>query len=193
MDMTSERAKRTNSVRIELVTTYEQLLHAYAVRSICFMEEHSVRARQNYDGNDYQSTHIIVYEDDEPVGTARVRWFRDFAKIERTCFRKEHRRPEIIKATAQFIFDHAARKGYDKVITHAKPAYARLWRILLGFKPAQGKEPVLFEGHDEPYLELVKTIVPAVDAIDADTSSAVLFRIEGQWDQPSEFETRARV
>ena len=36
-----------NQIRTEVVTTYQQLLHAYAIRSICFMEEHGYSARQN--------------------------------------------------------------------------------------------------------------------------------------------------
>ncbi len=31
---------------------------------------------------------MIVYAGDEPVGTLRIRWFKDFAKIERTAFRE---------------------------------------------------------------------------------------------------------
>ena len=60
-----------NQLRTEIVTTYEQLLHAYAVRSICFMEEHGVPARHEFDGNDYQATHVIAYAGDEPIGTLR--------------------------------------------------------------------------------------------------------------------------
>ncbi len=132
-----------NLIRAEIVAPPEQLLHAFAIRAICFMEEHGVAARQTFDGNDYQATHIIVYAGSEPVGTARIRWFKDFAKMERTSFRKEWRNPRIIKRCAEFIFDHISRKGYDKVITHAKPIYARLWRALLGFKQVSAKEPVL--------------------------------------------------
>src|SRR6202012_2394034 len=75
-----------NQIRCEVVTTYEQLLHAYAIRSICFMEEHGVKAQQNFDGNDYQATHVVVYAGEEPVGALRIRWFKDFAKFERTAF-----------------------------------------------------------------------------------------------------------
>src|ERR1043166_7886201 len=45
-----------NSIRVEIVTTYEQLLHAYAIRSICFIEENGMKAQQMFDGNDYQAT-----------------------------------------------------------------------------------------------------------------------------------------
>ncbi len=154
------------------------------------MEEHAVPAQQTFDGNDYQATHIIAYAADEPIGAARLRWFRDFAKMERTCFRKEHRGPHILQLCSHFIFDHVARKGYERLITHAKPKYARLWRRVLGFVPAEGKEPMYFDGDDEPYLELVKYLDPHPRLISDQESVAVLFRVEGQWDNPSRFERR---
>ena len=180
-----------NQIRTEVVTTYEQLLHAYAIRSICFMEEHGVKAQQAFDGNDYQATHMIVYAGDEPVGAQRIRWFKDFAKIERTAFREAYRNMHVLKASSYFVFDHIARKGYDKVITHAQPKYARLWRIILGFKNAEGKAPFYFDGHPEPYIELVKELSPPDNAISLHTDTAAMFRIEGFWDAPSPFEAAA--
>lgn len=178
-----------NLVRTEIVTTNEQLLHAYAIRAICFMEEHGVKARQTYDGNDYQATHVIAYAGDEPIATARIRWFKEFAKFERSSFRREYRNLEVIKSCANFMFEHVARKGYDKIITHAKPTYARLWRVHFGFKRVEGKKPLYFENHDQPYLELVKQLTPPDNAISERTEVAVLFRTEGAWDAPSEFES----
>ena len=177
-----------NQIRIEIVTTYEQLLHAYAIRSICFMEEHGVPARHEFDGNDYQATHVIAYAGDEPIGTLRIRWFKDFAKFERTSFRRAYRDMRTVKAVAEFSFDHVARKGFDKVITHAQPKFARLWRMSLGFKNAEGKKPVYFEGHEQPYIELVKELTPPSNAISERTDATVLFRIEGSWDAPSQYE-----
>jgi hypothetical protein len=153
------------------------------------MEEHGVKARQTFDGNDYQATHVIVYAGEEPIGTLRIRWFRDFAKFERTSFRKAYRNVHVLKSSAQFAFDHVARKGFNKVITHAQPKYARLWKVILGFKNAVGKPALYFDGHDEPYIELVKELTLPDNAISEKTDAAVLFRIEGSWDAPSEFET----
>jgi hypothetical protein len=180
-----------NVVRTEVVTTYDQLLHAFAIRAICFMEEQGVKAQQTFDGNDYQATHFIVYAGEEPIGTVRVRWFKDFAKFERASFRPAWRNIHVIRNCANFVFDHVARKGFDKVITHAKPKYARLWRTMLGFKPMDGKEPVLFGGHDEPYVELVKVLSIPINAISERTDATILFRTEGFWDSPSEFESAA--
>lgn len=180
-----------NQIRCEVVTTYEQLLHAYAVRSICFMEENRVKAQQNFDGNDYQATHMIVYAGDEPVGALRIRWFKDFAKLERLAFREAYRNTHVLKAFVFFAFDHIARKGYDKAIAHAQPKYARLWRIAFGCRTVEGKPPVYFDGHPEPYIELVKELTPPPNAISEHTDATVLFRTEGYWDAPSKYETAA--
>jgi hypothetical protein len=180
-----------NSIRCEVVTTYEQFLHAQAVRSICFLEEHQMPASLIFDGNDWQATHIIVYAGAEPAGTVRIRWFKDFAQFERTSFRKEWRNSHTIKACAEFAFEHVARKGFDRVITHASPLYARLWRMLLGFRPVAGKEPFRLEGHPEPYVELEKFIAPPANAIGMATDARVLFRVEGTWDIPGQHEANA--
>lgn len=179
-----------NDVRVEIVTQQDQLLHAFMVRGICFAEEHGVPAAQLYDGNDYQATHFVAYAGDEPIASARLRWFRDFVKMERSCVRKAHRSPRILKFFSQSIYDHVARKGYDRLITHAKPDYAAMWCRLLGFSKVEGKEPLYFDGEEEPYLEIVKHLDPHVEAISDQASIAVLFRVEGKWDAPSRFEPR---
>ena len=180
-----------NQIRAEVVTTYQQLLHAYAIRSICFMEEHGVKAQQTFDGNDYQATHMIVYAGDEPIGALRVRWFKDFAKIERMAFRQAYRHVHVLKAFVQFMFNHIARKGYSTVIAHAQPKYARLWRIAFGFRTVERKKPLYFDGHEEPYIELIKELTPPENAISVSTDPAVMFRTEGFWDAPSEYEAVA--
>ncbi len=177
-----------NNLHVEIVTNEKQLRDAYAIRAICFMEEHGVSAAQAFDGNDLQATHIVVYADDEPIGSQRIRWFCDFAKIERTAFRKAWRHPRNLKLAADTVFAHISRKGYNKVITHAQPVYARLWRSVLGFKVVEGRAPVHFAGHDEPYVELVKMLDVPENAITPQSDPTVMFRVEGEWDKKSTFE-----
>ena len=116
---------------------------------------------------------------------------RTSPRLERSAFREAYRNTHVLKAFVFFAFDHIARKGYDKAITHAQPKYARLWRIAFGFKNVEGKPPVYFDGHAEPYIELVKELTPPPNAISERTDATVLFRTEGYWDAPSEFETAA--
>ncbi len=177
-----------NSVRVEIVKTPEQLQHAYTIRAICFMEENGVAAGLSFDGNDLQATHVIVYLGQEPIGALRIRWFGHFAEIERTAFRKAYRNPRYLRMTADFVFSHIARKGYTTVITHAAPVYARLWERMLGFKRVEGKAPVTFAGHPEPYIELIKELDVPENAITLASEATVIFRTEGEWDIASHYE-----
>jgi hypothetical protein len=190
--MITKRLSSGNDIRVMVVTSAEQFMHALAIRAICFMEDTGLTAAQAIDGNDYQATHIVVYDDQEPIGAARIRWFRDFAKIERTAFRRAYRNPRILKRSAEFIFDHVSRKGYQVLVTHAEPKYARLWKMLLGFEQVLGRPSVVTEGH-EPYLELVRKLSPPPDAITLQSPPTLLFRIEGQWDTPGAFESSSNV
>ncbi len=182
--------KHNNSLCMRPVTTMDQLMQAYAVRAICFMEENSMPATQALDGNDLQSTHFVVYNGEEPIGALRVRWFKDFAKLERSAFRKEFRDIRTLRFAAEFVFDHVARKGYSRVITHAKPVYARLWQKMLGFETVAGKPPLMFAGDDNEYIELVKTLVVPENAITMETDAIVMSRTEGAWDFKSVIEPR---
>jgi hypothetical protein len=179
--------KSANAIRIGVVTNSEQLLHAQAVRSICFMEETGLPARRAFDGNDFQATHIIMYYGDEPIGSSRLRWFNGFAKIERTCIRKAYRSARVLKQTADFIFDHVARKGYSKLVTLSQPKYAEVWIRVLGFRQRNDRAPTL-SGDGEPFLELIKDLSAPLDAISIDTDPGVLLRVEGSWHLPSAFE-----
>ena len=175
-----------NALRIEIVTKLEQIMHVMAVRAICYMEDTTFPANQAFDGNDFQCTHVVAYLQDEPVGACRIRWFKDFAKIERTAFRKSHRSIPYIKQMATFTFAHIARKGYGVAMTHASPLFARLWRMHFGFRDVPGKPAV--EYHGEKYIELVRQLDIPSNVITSDTEVAVLFRTEGEWDTPAKYE-----
>jgi hypothetical protein len=78
-------------------------------------------------------------------------------------------------------------KGYQLLVTHAEPKYASLWERMLGFERVEGRPTVVTEGH-EPYIELVRRIPPVPEAITLEADPKVLFRVEGQWDEPGAFE-----
>src|SRR3954447_3571866 len=112
MTVSNERkGRRHNSLRFTIVATPEEWVHTCAVRSICFLDEHGAQAKWLFDGNDYQCTQVLAYEGDERIGTGRIRWFKDFAKIERTSFRKEHRDIRTLKEFAEFGFEHTGARA----------------------------------------------------------------------------------
>lgn len=177
-----------NSIHLKVVTDAETLSHAMIVRSVAIYEELGLTVRQAFDGNDYQATHIVAYAGEEPIGATRIRWFRDFAKIERTCFRKAWRSARTLRQCSSFIFDHVARKGYATLITHAEPELARVWERVLGFEYVAGR-PAVQTGDNEPYIELVKRLELPADVISRASEPKILFRIEGMWDEPCAYET----
>jgi predicted GNAT family N-acyltransferase len=179
--------KSDNALRIVIATSSEQLLDAYAVRSICFMEEKGVPARSIFDGNDFQATHIVVYSGDEPIGSLRLRWFSNFVKMERTAVRKAYRNTRVLHRLGAFAVEHAARKGYTKAITLAEAQYAKLWVRLFGWREVAQKSPTIL-GDGQEYVELVKEFEGAADPLTPDSDSKVLLRIEGYWDRPTALE-----
>ncbi|MGC9955131.1 MAG: hypothetical protein ABSD21_12755 [Rhizomicrobium sp.] len=175
-----------NSLRFQVVTKMDQLVHVFAIRAICYMEDAGMPADHSIDGNDLQATHIVAYSADEPVGALRIRWFKDFAKIERSAFRRSHRNPRYLRLAAQFVFNHIARKGYRLVVTHAEPQYAEVWKRILGFEQAPDKPAANYFG--KPFVELFKELPIPENAITLDSSVAVLYRTEGEWDVPAKYE-----
>lgn len=171
----------TPQFRAEIVTSDMQMKHALCIRAICFMEENGIPGDQVTDGNDYMSTHFVFYMDREPIGTLRARWFRDFVKLERMSFRKAYRNLDNIRSGVDFVFDHIAQKGYSRVITHAEPRYAMIWRRFFKFRPVKNKLPARLEGHGEGYLELYTDLPPHPEAISLETPADILFRTEGEW------------
>jgi hypothetical protein len=176
-----------NSIRIVVVTNPEQLAHAFAIRAICIFEELNLTLEKAFDGNDYQCTRVVIYSGSEPIGSSRIRWFKDFAKIERTGFRQSHRNARVLRQTASFIFGHIASKGYSTVVTHAEPKLAVMWQRLLGFKPSNDRPPVQ-SGDGPPYIELIKTLEVPADAISLSSDPKILFRVEGYWHVPGAYE-----
>lgn len=177
------KPKSHNSVRVVVVTTQEQLLHAFYVRSMTFMEGEKLKLRQAFDGNDFQATHMVAYDSDEPIGSTRIRWFRDFAKIERTSFRSDYRDPRLLRHLARTVFDHVARKGYGKLITHASPELVPVWRRFLGFRVVD-KEPLTSIDYPD-CVEMVRDLDVHDDAVTIDSDIRRLLRVEGEWDTPT--------
>ncbi|WP_244492373.1 hypothetical protein [Aureimonas sp. AU12] len=181
---------KSNSIRCQIATMPEHIRDSMIMRSICFVQEHGIAPNFIFDGNDHQATHVVFYDGDEPIGSLRIRWFAEFAKYERTCFREAYRHPSVLKRCIRMTFEHVARKGYAKVMTQAEPRLARLWTILFKGEFID-TQPVQIPGHGEPYLSVIGAIDRHPCAITPESDSALLLRIEGEWDRPTAFEAHS--
>ena len=176
-------------IHFKLVTTQVEMMLVAAVRGICNLEEVGVPAQHEFDDNDNFATHAMGYYHDEPISAVRMRFFGDFVKLERACVRPRHRNRHILPRAIDLVSRFAGQKGYRHIVTHAKPANARLWRIL-GFEISD-KAPTEFQGHEERYLELIKDIPLRNDAVSLSASSALMFRQENSLDVPNSYEVAA--
>ncbi|HET7867692.1 MAG TPA: GNAT family N-acetyltransferase [Burkholderiaceae bacterium] len=141
----------TESLTIKIVEGEDERLKAMLVRAIVYMHEQKCPFSEEFDLNDHTATQIIgLTGDDEPVLTARVRYFNGFAKIERLAIRSEHRGNGYAHQLLGFMLNLGRQKGFSRFYLHAQarlqPFYQRY-----GFQAVGGD--FAFSDHD--YVEMV--------------------------------------
>lgn len=118
-------------VTLQLVTYDDATAAIQAVRSEVFQVEQGVDAALEFDGLDEEATHILAYDGETPVGTARIRTINErLAKIERVAVLAAYRGQgignQIMQVAIDAIFDHAIPEIKINAQTHAKAFYDKL-------------------------------------------------------------------
>jgi predicted GNAT family N-acyltransferase len=170
---------RRNDISVKVAGSIEEMMQAFAIRSAVFMADQNCPYAEEFDGNDFSATHVVAYEGEEPVACMRVRYFGDFAKLERFAVRKEYRRMSIINAVANFSIQLCRQKGYTKLHAHAQKRLVKLW-ARYGFAPSGD----LFHFSDHEYVTIVGDFDRLDDALSISADPMVLVRPEGRWEQP---------
>jgi len=120
----------------------------------------------------------------------RLRWFADFAKVERFAVLREHRGGEVAKALFKTAYSLAARKGYRRVLGYIQARLAPFMRRVGGVHVRSGRPRFVFSDHE--YIEVEKLLEPVPDAITVDSDPMMMVRPEGDWDRPGVLD-RSRV
>jgi len=169
--------------RVFVARTLDDLMEVAAVRTLVYIGEQGCPYREEYDGNDFAgTTHLLVRYGDEPVGVLRIRWFADFAKLERVAILPGHRGRRAAFALIGEAVRLAERKGYRRILGHAEPRLAAFWSR--HFKGKVRVDRTRFSFSDRQYLEVVAEIGPASDALTLESDPLLLLRPEGDWDRP---------
>lgn len=71
------------SIEIVVVQNQADFDEVMKIRRAVFVDEQKIPAEQEFDGNDFVSTHILAKVDGVGVGTMRIRYFADFTKLMR--------------------------------------------------------------------------------------------------------------
>lgn len=181
----------TIAPEIEVVRTLDGLMQVTALRALCYVGEQSCPYHEEFDGNDFAgATHLLAKCNGEPVGTLRVRWFADFAKVERVAVRREHRGRRVVEALWARARALAEMKGYRTVLGHIEAHLLPLWKRLAHAKARPGRAPLVFS--DREYVEIEIDLTPPRDALNIDAAPLRLLRPEGEWNSPGILDDSAK-
>lgn len=181
------RPPRAQGYTVSVVRTLEALAEAQAVRSLVYMGDQDCPYAEEFDGNDLcGATHLLLRFGREPVGVVRLRWFGEFAKLERLAVRKAHRGGPAMRLLCDAAFDLAARKGYRRLIGHAQVRGEAFWRRYYKGRARPGRGRFRFSGYD--YLEMEFDLAPHAGAVGLASGPMVLLRPEGDWERPGVLE-----
>jgi predicted GNAT family N-acyltransferase len=95
-DEPTDRAEsRSSNVSIRVAASMTDLMQVVAIRAAAFLAEQNCPYAEEFEGNDFCALHLIGAVNDEPAACLRVRFFADFAKLERLAVRREFRRSRL--------------------------------------------------------------------------------------------------
>lgn len=109
-----------DSKRITLVS---DLKLAFTIRKEVFVKEQGVPLEDEFDEFDTLnglSEHILVYYNEQPVGTGRVRWVDAIGKLERICILEPYRKFGLGKVIINALEGIAEEKGVSQVKLHGQ-------------------------------------------------------------------------
>jgi predicted GNAT family N-acyltransferase len=170
-------------VSVEIVRTLDDFMQLVTIRALVYVGEQHCPYDEEFDGNDFAgATHLIARIGGEPVGAMRIRWFADFAKIERVAVRQDRRTGRAAAALVKLALDLAARKGYRKVLGHVQARLLRYWQRTADV--AVRDQRPRFNVSDYEYVEIERDLELPANAIGLHTPAMILLRPEGDWDRP---------
>jgi len=178
----------SGEIGVTIARNFEDLGRVIAMRSAVYIGEQECPYDEEYDGNDLAATHLLVYVGDEPAGCLRVRFFAEFAKIERLVVRKEFRKTRAAFHVVRAGFKLCQAKGYRRVYGHSQTRLVNFWSRF-GFRVMEDRKPFVFSDFD--YVEIVADIEPDADAVRIGCDPYVIIRPEGRWHKPGILEKSA--
>ncbi len=169
-------------VIVHVARTMDDLQRVAVVRALVYMSEQACPYEEEFDGNDLAgATHLIAEAGTEPLGCLRLRWFADFAKVERVCVRPGHRQGRVARTLMTDAIQLIRRKGYRRFVGHVQQHLIPYWKRY-GF--IHRAERGVFVFSDRAYAEMEGRYEPLSNALNIDSDPLVLDRPEGAWDRP---------
>jgi predicted GNAT family N-acyltransferase len=179
---------RTGNISIRVASSMTDLMQVVAIRAAAFLAEQTCPYREEFEGNDFCAMHLIGSIDDEPAACLRVRFFADFAKLERLAVRHEFRRSRLAFDIVRAGIKVCRQKGYTRIYGHAQDRLVPFWSRF-GARPMRPSRSLTFS--DYSYTEMLLVTDRDPEALSLGSDPYVLIRLEGRWNEPSPLERSA--
>lgn len=101
----------------------EELQAAFAIRKQVFVNEQGVPVKDEFDQFDRldeRCEHIVVLDEERPVGTGRIRFIEGVGKLERICILKPYRKLGLGKIIIKALEEIAKEQGASEVKLHGQ-------------------------------------------------------------------------
>lgn len=105
------------------ITLKDDLQTAFTIRKEVFVEEQGVPLEDEFDEFDLLNglaEHVLVYYQEQPIGTGRVRWVDGLGKLERICISASYRKLGLGKVIIGALEEIAEEKGVSQVKLHGQ-------------------------------------------------------------------------
>ena len=186
-DVPAVKAVPQDPVTVEVVRSMDEMARVIAIRGAIYMGEQRCPFEEEFDGNDFTATHLICHQDREPVGCIRIRYFAEFAKLERLAVRHEGRGSGLAGRILDAAIDLCRKKGYSVLYAHSQKRFLKVWEQR-GFR-RMGARELVFSDFD--YVEVKLETQKHPQSITLSDDPYVIIRPEGRWDTPGILEKSA--
>jgi predicted GNAT family N-acyltransferase len=176
----SERRALARTLQVRIARSFEDVAKVMMVRSQTYLEEQLCTFAEEFDGNDFCATHLLGEADGEPAGCLRIRYFADFAKLERLAVRPAYRGTRLMWRLVRAAFEHCGRKGYRKLYAHAREDLVPAWERF-GARLMENRPPFTFS--DVRFREMELELPARTDSLGLGSDPMMLIRPEGEWDR----------
>lgn len=167
----------SNALSVEVVRGLDQWLEAMSIRAMIYIGEQDYPYAEEFDGGDLAgATHLIARDRGEPVGACRIRWFADFAKLERVAVKRANRSGQVPRVLWRAAAELTRRKGYRLMLGHIERSLLPFWERAAGFKRRDGRESYFLCGRE--FVEAVVELQTHPEAIGLDSPAALLLASE---------------
>jgi predicted GNAT family N-acyltransferase len=169
------------AIAVTVARSIEDMMRVISIRSAVFIAEQECPYLEEFDGNDFSSTHLLGYVGNEPAACLRIRYFADFAKIERLAVRKEFRKLRVSLQLVEAAIELCHAKGYQRLYGHAQKRLVKFWSQF-GFEVIDEAREFIFSDFD--YVEMHMITARRPNAITIGIDPYLIIRPEGRWHRP---------